>query len=109
MTIARTWAVALHGVNGQPVEVQVDLSAGLPGLAFTGLADAAVVEARDRIRAAIQNSGIAWPNRRITVALLPADVRKVGSRFDLAMALAVLGSAAAVPADPIAEVVWLAE
>ena len=71
-------------MDGQVVEVEADLSAGLPGLTFTGLADAAVVEARDRIRAAVLNSGAVWPNRRITLALLPADVRKVGSRFDLA-------------------------
>ena len=84
MAIARTLALALSGVDGQVVEVEADLSAGLPGLTFTGLADAAVVEARDRIRAAVLNSGSVWPNRRITLALLPADVRKVGSRFDLA-------------------------
>jgi magnesium chelatase family protein len=109
MAVARTWAVALRGVNGHLVEVQVDLSTGLPGLAFTGLADAAVVEARDRIRAAIQNSGVGWPNRRITVALLPADVRKVGSRFDLAMALAVLAAADEIRIETISDAVWIAE
>src|SRR6476620_3559100 len=85
MSIARTLGVALTGLTGQIVEVQADLSAGLPGLTFTGLPDTSVVEARDRIRAAVLNSGSAWPNRRITLALLPADVRKAGSRFDLAM------------------------
>lgn len=109
MAIARTLALALSGVDGQVVEVEADLSAGLPGLTFTGLADAAVVEARDRIRAAVLNSGAAWPNRRITLALLPADVRKVGSRFDLAMALAVLAAADAVPAASIAGAAWIAE
>jgi magnesium chelatase family protein len=109
MAIARTWAVALRGVRGHVIEVQVDLSSGLPGLAFTGLADAAVVEARDRIRAAIQNSGVTWPNRRITVALLPADVRKVGSRFDLAMAIAVLAAADEVRPAAVGEAVWIAE
>src|SRR6478736_1834742 len=85
MSIARTLGVALTGLTGQIVEVQADLSAGLPGLTFTGLPDTSVVEARDRIRAAVLNSGSAWPNRRITLALLPADVRKAGSRFDLAI------------------------
>ncbi len=86
MPIARTLGVALTGLTGQIVEVQADLTAGLPGLTFTGLPDTSVVEARDRIRAAVLNSGSAWPNRRITLALLPADVRKAGSRFDLTMA-----------------------
>jgi magnesium chelatase family protein len=109
MAIARSLAVTLTGVDGQLVEIEADLSSGLPGLSFTGLADTSVVESRDRIRAAMGNSGIDWPNRKITLALLPADVRKVGSRFDLAMALAVLASAGAVPADAVAQAVWLAE
>lgn len=107
--MARTLAVALSGVTGQLVEVEADLSAGLPGLTFTGLADVSVVEARDRIRAAVLNSDRQWPNRRITIALLPADVRKVGSRFDLALAVAVLAAARVVPADMIAGRAWIAE
>src|SRR5207302_851104 len=83
--------------------------AGLPGVSFTGLADTCVVESRDRIRAAVANSGIEWPNRKITVALLPADVRKVGSRFDLAIALALLAAGELVPVEAIAEVAWIAE
>ena len=109
MSIARTLGLALTGMDGHVIEVEADLSAGLPGLTFTGLADISVVEARDRIRAAVLNSGADWPNRRITVALLPADVRKVGSRFDLAMALAVLGAAEVVPSDAIANAAWIAE
>jgi magnesium chelatase family protein len=100
--------VALNGVDGQVVEVQADLTSGLPGLSFTGLADTSVVESRDRIRSAISNSGVAWPNRRITVALLPADVRKVGSRFDLPVALAVLAAAETVPAPAVADAAWIA-
>ena len=109
MSLARTLAVALTGVSGQVVEIESDISAGLPGLSFTGLADTSVVESRDRIRAAILNSGAEWPNRKITVALFPADVRKVGSRFDLAVALAVLASAEAVRAEAVADAVWIAE
>lgn len=107
--MARTLALGLSGVDGQIVEVEADLSPGLPGLTFTGLADVSVVEARDRIRAAVLNSGGQWPNRRITVALLPADVRKIGSRFDLALAVAVLGAAEQVPADAIRGWAWVAE
>ncbi len=109
MAVARTLAVALWGLSGHLVEVQADLSPGLPGLSFTGLADVSVVEGRDRIRAAVLNSGLEWPNRRITLALLPADVRKVGSRFDLALAMAVLCAADVVPVAAVESVVWLAE
>jgi magnesium chelatase family protein len=83
MALARTLSVALTGVTGRPIEVEVDISAGLPGLTFTGLADVSVLESRERIRAAVLNSGLDWPNRRVTVALLPADLRKFGSVYDL--------------------------
>lgn len=109
MAIAYTLAVALTGLAGALVEVQADLSAGLPGLTFTGLPDTSVIESRDRIRAAVLNSGADWPNRRITLALLPADVRKVGSRFDLAMAVAVLAAAGRLRTDAIRDVAWIAE
>jgi magnesium chelatase family protein len=109
MTLSRTWSIALAGVTGVLVEIEADLSAGLPGMVFTGQADSSVVEARDRIRAAIVNSGLEWPNRKITVALLPADLRKVGSRFDLALALAVLSCAQQVPVAALADAAWIAE
>ena len=75
MGLARALAVALTGLDGQLVEVECDISTGLPGLSFTGLADTSVVESRDRLRAAVTNSGADWPNRKVTVGLLPADVR----------------------------------
>jgi magnesium chelatase family protein len=109
MALARTLGVTLAGVHGELVDIEADLGAGLPGVSFTGLADTCVVESRDRIRAAVANSGVEWPNRKITVALLPADVRKVGSRFDLAIALAVLAANEAIPVEAIADVAWLAE
>ena len=82
---------------------------GLPGLSFTGLPDASVNESRDRLRSALVNSGASWPNGKVTVALLPADVRKVGSRFDLAVAIALLGAAEQVPPAAVAGAVWIAE
>src|SRR4029077_4758565 len=109
MPIARTLGVALTGLTGQIVEVQADLSAGLPGLTFTGLPDTSVVEARDRSRAPVLHAGSAWPTRRITLALRPADVRKAGSRFDLAMAIAILAAAGRVAAEGSAGVGWSAE
>jgi magnesium chelatase family protein len=109
MGLARTQSVALAGIAGRLVEVEADLSQGLPGLTFTGLPDVAVTEARDRVRAAVLNSGLTWPQQRITIALLPADVRKTGSIFDLALALAVLAAAGQVPAPAIRDVTWLGE
>ncbi len=109
MAIGRAFAIALTGLDGQLVEIECDISAGLPGLSFTGLPDASVNESRDRLRAALINSGAEWPNHKVTVALLPADVRKVGSRFDLAVGMAVLAAAGHVPADEVAGTVWLAE
>lgn len=109
MVLACTRAVALTGVRAQLVEVEADLGQGLPGMSFTGLADTSVVESRDRIRAALQNCGAEWPNRKITVALLPADLRKVGSRFDLAVAMAVLAATERVPGPAVRDAVWIAE
>ena len=109
MALARTLAVALTGLDGQLVEVECDISTGLPGLSFTGLPDASVSESRDRLRSAIVNSEAEWPNHKVTVALLPADVRKVGSRFDLAVGVAVLAAGGQVPADSVAGAVWIAE
>jgi magnesium chelatase family protein len=109
MGLARTLAVALTGLEGQLVEVECDISAGLPGLSFTGLPDASVMESRDRLRSAVLNSDAEWPNAKVTVALLPADLRKVGSRFDLAVGMAVLAAGGQVPADSVAGAVWIAE
>jgi magnesium chelatase family protein len=109
MALARTFSVSVLGVSGRLVEVEADLSAGLPGLTFTGLADAGVVESRDRVRAAVLNSGFGWPNKRITVALLPADLRKRGSMFDLALAVAVLTAAGDIPIAAVEGVAWLGE
>lgn len=109
MGLARTLAIALSGLEGQLVEVECDISNGLPGLSFTGLPDASVMESRDRLRSALLNSGAKWPDNKVTVALLPADVRKVGSRFDLAVGVAVLAAAGQVPADAVASAVWISE
>lgn len=109
MTLATTLGVTLHGVAGQLVEVQADVSNGVPALSFTGLADTSVVESRDRMHAAMGNCGVEWPKRKVTLALLPADVRKVGSRFDLALAVAVLAASEQAPATELAGTCWLAE
>ncbi|WP_239310637.1 YifB family Mg chelatase-like AAA ATPase, partial [Frankia sp. Cj3] len=97
MALARAFSVAIVGVHGRLVEVEADLANGLPAFTLVGLPDAALHEARERIRAAIVNSGQAWPSQRITVGLFPATLPKSGSGFDVAMAAAVLGAAATIP------------
>jgi hypothetical protein len=87
--LARTHSVALVGVTGHVVEVEADIANGLVGTILVGLPDAALREARDRIRAAIVNSGEEWPQRKITVALSPASLPKRGSWFDLRMQVGV--------------------
>ncbi|UQX90009.1 YifB family Mg chelatase-like AAA ATPase [Jatrophihabitans telluris] len=109
MPLASTRSVALTGVRGVVIEIEVDIAAGLPGLSFTGLPDVAVSESRDRVRSAVVNSGFGWPAQRITVALLPADVRKSGSGLDLALALAVLAAAGEVPRAAVAQTAWFGE
>ncbi len=98
MPLARALSVALVGVVGHLVEVEADLALGLPGLVIVGLPDASLSEARDRIRAAVVNSGESWPSRRITLGLSPATLPKHGSGFDLAMAAAILAAAGVAPA-----------
>lgn len=101
MSLARSWSVAVVGVDGHLVEVEADLASGLPGLALVGLPDASLHEARDRVKAAVVNSGLAWPQHRITVGLSPAALPKSGSSFDLAIAAAVLAAAGVVPAEAV--------
>jgi len=97
VTIGRTRAVALLGLSGSIVEIEADISSQLPQFVLIGLPDAALNEARDRVRAAIANSGCEFPNRRLTVNLSPAALPKHGSGFDLAIAMAVLAAAGLVP------------
>jgi magnesium chelatase family protein len=88
--LASVLAATLHGLDGRPVRVEVDVAPGLPGFTIVGLADAALREARERVRGALRNSGFVHPPRRITVNLAPADVPKAGSALDLGIAIAVL-------------------
>ncbi len=83
-------SATLHGVDGRPIRVEVDVASGLPGFTIVGLADTAVQEARERVRGAIRNAGFVFPPRRITVNLAPAEVRKSGASLDLAMAIGIL-------------------
>lgn len=109
MGLGTTAAVALTGLAGHVVEVQAQLAASVPGFTLVGLPDAALSESRDRVRAAVLSSGIAWPNRKVTVNLSPASLRKSGSSFDLAVAIAVLAGNGDVPTSGLERVVHIGE
>ncbi|MBV8602529.1 MAG: hypothetical protein JO359_13275, partial [Candidatus Eremiobacteraeota bacterium] len=89
--LALAHSAAMLGIDGYVVRVEADSAPGLPGCAIIGLPDRAVREARERVRAAIFNSGFLYPAGRLLVSLSPADIRKEGPAFDLAIALALLG------------------
>jgi magnesium chelatase family protein len=109
VALARTYSVALIGVTGHVVEVEADIANGLVGMILVGLPDTALREARDRIRAAISNSGEEWPQRRITVGLSPASLPKRGSWFDLAIAIGILAAAGKVPRAAASKVMFFGE
>ena len=83
-------SATLFGLDGRPIRVEVDVAPGLPGFTVVGLGDTAVQEARERVRGAIRNSGFAFPPRRLTVNLAPAELRKTGASLDLAIAIGIL-------------------
>jgi len=99
--LGRVTSGTVIGIEGYLVEVEVDFSRGLPAFNVVGLPDAAVREARDRVRAAIKNSGFDFPMKRITVNLAPADLKKEGAAFDLPMALGILGAMGVVEQEKL--------
>ena len=90
---AKTFGETVCGINGEEIIVEVDISNGLPGFDIVGLPDTAVKESRERVRAALKNSGLMFPMTRITVNLAPADLRKDGSSLDLPIAVGILTAA----------------
>ncbi|WP_062076504.1 YifB family Mg chelatase-like AAA ATPase [Demequina globuliformis] len=107
--IGRTRSVVLTGVAGHVIEVEAHVASGLPSLTIVGLPDAALSEARDRVRAACGSTGLTWPARRVTVNLTPATLPKSGAGTDLALALAVLAAAGDVDASQVASAVHIGE
>ena len=101
LALARSHTVAFSGIDVKDVDVQVQISAGLPAFMIVGLPDKAVGESRERVRSALGALGLALPAKRITVNLAPADLSKVGSHFDLPIALGVLVGMGALPGDAI--------
>jgi magnesium chelatase family protein len=90
--LAKVLSSAVMGVDAYLVEVEVDIAMGLPTFNTVGLPDTSVKESRDRVKAAIKNSGFDFPSRRITVNLAPADIKKEGASFDLPMACGILAA-----------------
>jgi len=101
MTLAVLYSRALAGMHASPVTVEVHLANGLPSFAIVGLPEAEVKEARDRVRAALQNARFEFPARHITVNLAPADLPKESGRFDLPIALGILVATGQLPAENI--------
>ena len=108
MTLAKVYSAAIVGLDGQLVEVEVDISSGLPSTTVVGLPDTAVQEARERVRAAVRNSGFVFPARRITVNLAPADLKKGGPVYDLPIAVGLLLSSGQLVAD-VSQTLFLGE
>lgn len=109
MALGRAYSIAVTGVEGQIVEIEADVGRGLPGVSIVGLPDTALSESRDRIRAAVINSGEKWPDSKVTLALSPAMLPKGGSVYDLALAMAALNASGEVPGRRLEESVLLGE
>jgi magnesium chelatase family protein len=109
MGLGQTWSVALIGLLGHPVQVETHLQPGLPHFGLVGLPDASLGESKERVRAAVSSSGLAWPASRVTVNLSPADLPKSGSGFDLAIAVASLLAAGKIDGEVARERVHLGE
>ena len=110
MSLALVSSRALIGLDAPAIAVEVHLANGLPSFTLVGLADTEVKEARERVRSAIQNSGLEFPhNKRITVNLAPADLPKDSGRFDLPIALGILAASGQIRADALRGYVFAGE
>ncbi|HAN46420.1 MAG TPA: magnesium chelatase [Cyanobacteria bacterium UBA8156] len=107
--LARIWSAAIVGIDAVPVAVEVDVSPGLPATVVVGLPDTAVQESKERVKAAIKNAGLAFPIKRIVVGLAPADLRKEGPSFDLAIALGILAGSEQVEPSLLGDHLFLGE
>ena len=106
---SKTLSLSLLGLDVYIVEIETDLSNGLPAVNLVGLADAAVKESKERVRAAIKNSGFQWPDQRITISLAPSDIKKEGVGFDLAIAMGILASDGQINGETLKNYFFLGE
>mgnify|MGYP003348077703 FL=1 len=109
MAVFTCHSVALTGLIGELISVEVDIAEGLPGFTLLGLPDTSLYESRERVRTAISNSNFKWPNRKTTVSLSPAWLPKAGPGFDLSIAIAILGSQGVIREDRIEKTIFLGE
>ncbi|MDX6283996.1 MAG: magnesium chelatase family protein [Kribbellaceae bacterium] len=109
MPLAQAWSVALVGLEGHLVEIEADIAQGLPKTTLIGLPDTSLSEARDRVRAAVVNSGEKFPDRKVTIGLSPATLPKTGSHYDVAIACALLAAAGVVDNDRLRQVAIIGE
>jgi magnesium chelatase family protein len=107
--VTRVATVAFQGIEAVPVDVQVQLAPGHPGLLIVGLPDKAVKESGERVRAALYASGLSLPPKRIIVNLAPADLPKEGSHYDLPIALGLMAALGAIPSDTLTRHLALGE
>ncbi|QXE90404.1 YifB family Mg chelatase-like AAA ATPase [Geomonas subterranea] len=107
--LAKVLASALLGIDAILVDVEVDITQGLPQLATVGLPDGAVKESKDRVKAALKNSGYDFPNRKITVNLAPADVKKEGASFDLPISIGILAATGVIKEELLKRYILLGE
>lgn len=90
--LAKVFSFGLLGIEAYPIEIEIDISRGLPAVTLVGLADTAIRESRERVKSAIRNCGFHWPGQRITISLAPSNIKKEGACFDLAIALGILSA-----------------
>lgn len=107
--LAKIFSSAVMGIDAYLVEVEVDISQGLPSFSTVGLPEGAVRESKERVKSAVKNSGYHFPSDRITVNLAPADIKKEGSAFDLPMALGILAATGIIKKDAYADFLFLGE
>ncbi|KXG75735.1 Competence protein ComM [Thermotalea metallivorans] len=109
LVLSKIYSCVLNGLDGNLIEVEVDISNGLPALTIVGLPDTAVKESKERIRAAIKNSGFEFPMKRITINLAPANTKKEGTHLDLPMALGIMDAAGQIENEKIRDFAFIGE
>jgi len=107
--LAKTYSFGISGLEAYPVTIEVDVANALPATIIVGLPDSAVKESKERVRAAIKNSGYKFKARRVTVNLSPADIKKEGPSFDLAIALGILAASEQIKTDSLQQYIILGE
>ena len=107
--LSKLYSCAISGTDGYLIEIEVDISKGLPQISIVGLPDAAIKEAKDRVRSAIKNSGFEFPVKRITINLAPADTKKEGSAYDLPIALGILAAGKEIKENAFEDLIIIGE